>query len=83
MKLQMFMVFDSVAKVFQTPYFAGTLGEGERMFQDACNDDRAPFKKHPKDYTLYHMGELDQATGFIQMVDKPVKIVLATQFVKQ
>lgn len=63
MRMRVFSVYDEKAEAFLQPFFTRTVGEAERMFGDAVNDQESPFCKHAADYTLFEIGEFDQALG--------------------
>lgn len=39
--------------------------EAERYFLMLCGDSRAPMSRHPKDYAIHELGNLDTETGII------------------
>lgn len=71
MKLKIFAVRDSKAETFGNPFFFKTHGEALRAWDEACNDAQSPFSKHPNDYTLFELGEFDQATGEVSSLVQP------------
>lgn len=66
---KMFSVFDSKAVVFGTPIFVPTKGAAIRSFSDVANDEKSSIGKHPEDYTLFYLGEYDDATGSFDQVN--------------
>lgn len=40
----------------------------ERMFADVLVDESTPISKHPRDYQLLKLGEIDDSTGVISPV---------------
>lgn len=56
MKLVVCAIFDTKVGAFATPFFCRTKTEAMRSFEDACNDDKLPFKAHPGDYRLFVFG---------------------------
>lgn len=63
MNFKVFMVFDSKAKAFITPFFLPTEGMAVRAFADCVNDPVHQFHKHPADYTLFRCGEWSSSLG--------------------
>lgn len=51
------------------PIFALTKGMAIRGFTDAVNDPSLPFNKHPGDYQLWMLGELDVVSGVLTPLD--------------
>lgn len=77
--IQVFAVFDAAVACFQVPMFFRTKGEAIRMFSDACKDDKLPFASHPSDYTLFRLGEWDDAKGSLMPLVAPEKVIMATE----
>ena len=63
MILQIFSVYDSKVELFGTPFFCRSKGEAIRSFADAVNEESHAFSRHADDYTLFHVGEFDEAEG--------------------
>lgn len=77
-------VYDARVQAFLNPIFCTTKGEAIRSFSDAVADDRAPFKAHPEDYSLFVLGEFDEGLGvFDNTVPAPELLVLAVNLVRK
>lgn len=72
-----FSVFDSKAQAFLQPIFATTRGVCLRMFIAAVNDEAHEFHKFAGDYTLFELGEFDEATGKFVSKATPESLLLA------
>lgn len=59
----MFTVFDSAAGLFLEPFFAPTEAFAVRLFGYLVNKPGHQFAAHAEDFTLYVVGEFDQASG--------------------
>ena len=62
--MRIFTVYDSKAAIYGQPFYAVTDGIALRMFSDAVNNhspDNA-LNRYPEDFTLYYIGEFDDAT---------------------
>ena len=79
MTLQIFTVFDSAANLFLQPFFAMTAEVAIRQFRELVNDTQHQFGKFPEDYTLFHIGEVDQETGQILSME-PRSLGIAITF---
>lgn len=80
----LFLVFairDEKAQAFIAPFIFQQFGEAERFFQDILSDDRSSYRKHPADYTLYHIGSFDTGKGALAPV-LPNRICSGADFVK-
>ncbi len=69
MEHKIFTVYDEKAKAFLPPFFLPQIGMGTRVFSDCVNDPTHQFNKHPADYNLYHIGEFDDNSGKIIVMD--------------
>ncbi|UDN67802.1 nonstructural protein [robinz microvirus RP_131] len=78
MKLQMFTVYDAAVATYMPPFFCRSKGEALRSFGDACNSAESNFNKYSSDYTLFYVGEYDDAgADFYPVV--PVRIISALE----
>lgn len=59
MKLQVFSIKDRALDAFMRPWYAQTIGQAIRMFQDELNNNSGEMYKHPDDYDLYHIATWD------------------------
>lgn len=74
MFLRMFAVYDSKALAFLQPFFSNSNGSAIRAFEDAVQDPKTPFFKHPGDYQLYELAGFDDSTGAVSPVH-PTKLL--------
>jgi hypothetical protein len=64
MKLNVYSIFDSAAKAYTSPFFMHNDGLAIRAFQDNVNAEQENnISKHPDQFTLFKIGEFDDATG--------------------
>jgi len=66
MKLRIYSIYDSAAKNYQRPFYAGQDAEALRAFEDLVNDENTPVHAHPEHYSLHRLGDFDDSTGTIQ-----------------
>lgn len=60
-------MFDSAAKAYTAPFFMHNDGLAIRAFQDNVNAEQENnISKHPDQFTLFRIGEFDDATGEIK-----------------
>lgn len=67
MILQVYSVFDNKAAAYLTPSFFTNDAIAIRALQMAMRDEAHLFSAHPGDFVLYHIGQFDDATAFIEM----------------
>lgn len=63
MKSKMFAIYDSKAEAYMQPFFAPTNAMAIRMFTDLVSDNSSQVSRHSADYTLFAIGEYDDATA--------------------
>ncbi len=80
MKLEIFSVYDSKAQAYLPPFFLPMSGQATRIFQNCANDKAHAFGANPLDYTLFHIGEFDDASGAIDSKTAPLNLGTAEQF---
>jgi hypothetical protein len=81
MNLKICAVRDQAVDAFGTPYFVPTTGLAIRTFTDEVNreSDDNQLYKHPKDFTLYELGDYDNNEAKITTHDQPKLLVSADQ----
>lgn len=75
-KMKVFSAFDSKLEVWTTPMFFLHTGQAERTWIELCSDPASMLAKHPVDYTLFQIGEFDDATGSLSAL-QPVQVMTA------
>lgn len=65
MKLKTFAIKDKALDAYGATFQQPTIEAGYRMFENVIlyGDENNRYKKNPEDYTLYFVGEYDDATG--------------------
>lgn len=63
MALKVFTVYDSKSEHYGNPIFLLNKGEALRSFADEAKNPESMIGKHSADFTLFMIGEFDQATG--------------------
>lgn len=83
MKMVIGSIFDSKAEIFSRPIFAHAAGALLRAFEDAVNDSKSEYARHPADYTLFIVGEFDDQSGDVKApATGKVNLGNGVQFVK-
>lgn len=71
MILKCFAVLDSKAGFFGQPFFDQNEASAIRNFSDAVKDSSNPnnlWHKHPEDFSLFYIGDYDNADGSFTLV---------------
>lgn len=87
MKFCVMAVCDSASELYARPMFVPARGAGVRGFTDEVNRKAAdvaenPLNAHPEHFSLYVLGEFDDATGVITCPEEPEFVVKATDVLK-
>lgn len=69
MKLQMFVIFDACAQVYNKPFCQINEQVAVRCCQDLVNDPGTDCSKSPHDYSLFHIGTYDDEHAEIKIAD--------------
>ncbi|QXP08141.1 MAG: nonstructural protein [Arizlama microvirus] len=72
MKLKVFSVYDSKVEAYKQPFFMSTKGEAVRGILEVLDRQDHPFAKYPADFTLFELGEYDDANGKMLPLPTPI-----------
>lgn len=75
MKTQLYYTYDSKAEVFKHPNFYGNRGDAIRAFSEACSDSKTEIGAYVEDFSLFHIGELDDSNGVFTPLKSPVMVI--------
>ena len=75
MKVKVFTIRDDKMEQYNQPFFVQTIGAAEREFTDLANNPDQPISRHAEDYTLFLLGEYNQADGSIEMEPTPKPLI--------
>lgn len=65
--MKIFVVYDSAAEYYGTPFFVRSTGEAIRSFTQAAHDPQTLVHRHPDQFTLFEIGVYDEQRGNIEM----------------
>ena len=80
---KVFTIYDSKLEAYMQPFFMQSKGQAIRAFTDSVNDSQSQFNKHPEDFTLFQIGEYDDATARIQNLSTPQSLGVALEYLKE
>lgn len=83
MIMKIFAVRDSAVEAFMQPFFSPSMGAAIRSLTEATNDPKHEFAKHAKDYSLYILGDFDDASGIVTSGGPPVHIVACSDLINK
>lgn len=77
MILKAYCIFDKAVKAFNAPMFVQNEAQAVRAFSDTVNSDETVIFRHPEQFSLSYIGELDDQTGIFTAPSEPEFIVAA------
>lgn len=77
-----FSLFDSKAQAFGLPFYAPAVGLAVRSVCDAAKERETLMAKHAADFTLYQVGEFDDATGLLTPMSPALNLGLVSQLME-
>ncbi|WNK14620.1 MAG: nonstructural protein [Microvirus sp.] len=77
MNLNIYSIHDSKAIRFSAPFFVPNDQLAIRAFERAVLDPASDVSHFPSDFTLYVLGQFDDATGAIDLHPQPKQLVNA------
>lgn len=75
MLLKAYTIYDSKSLQYHSPWFASTDGAATRSMADLVNDQNTSLGRHPRDYSLWHVGTWDDNKGQFYPQTPPLHIV--------
>lgn len=69
MKLIIFSVYDAKAQAYLPPFFLPNRPMAIRNFGDCLKNKKHAFGVHPEDYTMFEIGEFNDNTAEIHLVE--------------
>lgn len=84
MVLTIVSIFDSATQAYSRPVFVQSTGVAIRSFTDEVNrdDPNNEMKRHPADFSLFHLGSFDDSTGVFEgLTPIPALLVQASSVI--
>lgn len=79
MILNSYSLFDSKSGTFSPPFFCLSRGIAIRMVMDIMADQNTTPARYPDDFTLFELGNFDDATGVI-ISSAPINLGVVSAF---
>lgn len=64
-------IYDKKSELWFNPQAWQSIGEAVRAFGDICRDGESALAAHPEDYSLWCVGDFDERTGKLTVLDRP------------
>lgn len=80
MRVKIYSVYDCKAEAYLQPMFMQSNGVAVRSFTAAVSDSKHDFCKFAEDYTLFELGEFDDADASFHMLATPNSLGKASEF---
>lgn len=81
MNMKVFSVYDSKAGIFGRPLCFHNAAVASRWFADQANKQESEIAAHPEDYSLFAIGDYDDAKGQMNNLTAPQSLGLASEFI--
>lgn len=81
MQMQLYSVYDVLAKIYATPFVSLNHAMAHRSFGNLVQDPQSNVSRNPADYYLYHVATFDDATGEMVNVTNNELICKAIDFI--
>lgn len=82
MILKAYSLFDNKALQYHPPFYASTDAAAIRAVRDLVDDPNTSVGRHPKDYTLYNVGQYDDSNGLFMAQQPLMHVVDAVALVR-
>jgi hypothetical protein len=70
MKINIYSIYDTEAKAYNTPFFMHNHALALRAFSDQVNSDNEnQIANHPEQFILYHIGTYNDEVGEVEKLD--------------
>lgn len=79
MLLKALSVRDTKGGYYGAPFFAPSLGEGERTFIKLVRDPQTNINQFPEDFELFHVGDYDTESAKLTALNTPTPLMKASQ----
>jgi len=76
-------IYDEKTSAYFGVHDAPTVGHAIRTFSDHCKQPNSPLNRHPGDYKLYKIGNIEAVSGSIIAENQPIYLSSALDFVQQ
>lgn len=81
--MKIYSIYDSKSESYGQPIYLKAKGEALRSFVDEANRTDSLICQHPKDFTLFELGEWDQSTAKFEIHKTPISMGVAIEFKKE
>lgn len=81
--LKMFAVRDKKVGIFLKPLFDIHTGQALRSWEEACRQSESPFAKFPDDFSFFQLGEFDDLSGSMRVLESPLELSSAIEVVRR
>lgn len=82
MIIRAYTVYDNKALTYSPPFFVSTDAAAVRMVQDLVDDTGTQVGRHPKDFSLFFVGEFDADSARLLAQQPLVHVVDAVALVR-
>lgn len=80
MILKVFVLYDAKVCAYMPPFFMHSRGHALRALSDLVLDKSTNIGKYPSDFTLFELGEFNDANCTFDFLSTPHSLGVATEF---
>jgi len=78
----MFAIYDSKAKIYNTPFALLNEDVARRAALDLLADTTTQVSNHPQDFTMFYLGTYDDEQALFDLTDTPINVFRFHELVK-
>ena len=78
--MKLFGIQDVKADAMMNVFMMSTRAQAVRGFSDLVHDEKTDVFRHPEDYRLMYLGDMDQSTGVITALASPESLGFGTEW---
>lgn len=80
---KIFAMYDKKVSIYRWLHPADNIPDAIRNLQKIVTSQQGQITDYPEDYDLYHLGDFDEVTGKITVVNPPQYIISAINLIKE
>lgn len=83
MRQGLYCVYDGKMLLYSMPFFSPSDAAAVRTFSDAVKQEGSLLSRHPEDFVLMRLCDVEDSTGCVTAPATPVDVVQGRSFVKE
>jgi hypothetical protein len=79
----LYCVYDAKVQLYSMPFFSQSDAAAARSFKDALNHEGSLLQKHPEDFALFRVCDVEDSDGTISVPPVPALVFQGRSLVKE